>query len=497
MKKNISLALAFIMVFAVLSTGTVQSSGVAEADETAPRYELTGVKCALGGTFDLYVSIKNNPGIISLRHTVVYDTYALELTGVENLGLLNGFTTPPAAIKSPYTLRWADALATENNTANGDTVKLSFIAKNTAAPGLYDISVVHVEARNAEGKKVAFADAAIRVELDAPLTGDADGDGEVTDWDAILFERYLANWSIKIRTDLMDIDGDGELSDWDAIMLNRYFANWNIRLPEQEVPTPTPEPTPYVEPTPTPRPRLNELIKENKEFEITGFTQVVYSPTYMDYRVGQGACSDGTYVYFILKPSADGEAIITKYNLKTGAFVKRSQPIYVFHGNDMTFDTARNLIYVSHGSSEGKILTTVDPDTLEVVTQSVSIKKGSGAITYSPERDAFAISQGGTSLHFLNNELKVQKSLSREALDYTAQGMGSDEDYIYFPMSPKNDNHDNVLVVYDWDGNYVTTIHMPTDWESESMFVVDGVYYVSFYHGDGARLFELEITVKE
>lgn len=257
-------------------------------------------------------------------------------------------------------------------------------------------------------------------------------------------------------------------------------------------PTPTPAPTPA--PTPSPEYKLNELIKEGKQFSV-GFQFVLQSQPYEGNYVGQGACSEGTYAYFILKPAADGEAIIAKHDLKTGALVKRSGPIYVFHGNDMTYDSAKNLLYIAHGSSEGKILTTVDPDTLEVVTQSVSIKKGAGAITYSPERDMFAISQGGKSLHFLNNNLKVTSSITREVLGYTAQGMGSDEDYIYFPMSPKDSNRDNVLVVYDWSGNYVTTVHLDTDRESESMFMVNGDYYVSFYFGDGARLYKLVFYV--
>ena len=261
-------------------------------------------------------------------------------------------------------------------------------------------------------------------------------------------------------------------------------------------PVPTATPTPTPEPTPEPHYKLNELIKSGKEFSI-GFRLVVHSTAYLDYHVAQGACSDGTYVYFLLKPSEDGEAIITKHNLKTGNLVNRSEPIYVFHGNDMTYDSARNLIYVAHGSSEGKILTTVDPVTLEVVTQSVEIKKGAGAITYSPERDIFAISQGGKNLRFLDSNLKVTQTITREVLDYTAQGMGSDEDFIYFPMSPKGDNKDNIFVVYDWSGEYVTTIHLDTDRESESMFMVNGDYYVNFYFGDGARLYKLVFFVNE
>ena len=63
------------------------------------------------------------------------------------------------------------------------------------------------------------------------VTGDADGDGEISDWDDILLQRYLANWpGIEINLDAMDIDGDGEVSDWDDVLLQRYLAGWPIEL---------------------------------------------------------------------------------------------------------------------------------------------------------------------------------------------------------------------------------------------------------------------------
>ena len=64
---------------------------------------------------------------------------------------------------------------------------------------------------------------AVSVEL-----GDVDGDGEITDWDAIVFERYLAGWDVEVNLDAMDLDNDEEVSDWDAIMLARYLAGWDV-----------------------------------------------------------------------------------------------------------------------------------------------------------------------------------------------------------------------------------------------------------------------------
>ncbi|MCR5694930.1 MAG: hypothetical protein K6G89_08200 [Clostridia bacterium] len=62
------------------------------------------------------------------------------------------------------------------------------------------------------------------------MMGDSDGDGELTDWDAILLNRYLAYWKLTIDLDAMDIDGDGEVTDWDAILFERYLAGWKIEL---------------------------------------------------------------------------------------------------------------------------------------------------------------------------------------------------------------------------------------------------------------------------
>ena len=59
------------------------------------------------------------------------------------------------------------------------------------------------------------------------VKGDADGDGSVTDWDAILINRYLAGWqNTGVNESAADYDGDGNVTDWDAILLERSLAGW-------------------------------------------------------------------------------------------------------------------------------------------------------------------------------------------------------------------------------------------------------------------------------
>jgi hypothetical protein len=71
--------------------------------------------------------------------------------------------------------------------------------------------------------------------------------------------------------------------------------------------------------------------------------------------------------------------------------------------------------------------------------------------------------------------------------------MGCDVDYVYFPMSGSSNN---ILVAYDWKGNYKKTFTLATTKESESMFEHNGVYYVNYYtSGNGAQLYRVDITL--
>lgn len=209
--------------------------------------------------------------------------------------------------------------------------------------------------------------------------------------------------------------------------------------------------------------------------------------------MAQGAATDGKNFYFVLRNSTDDGAVIKKYDMKTLKLVLVSPKFNGGHCNDMTFDTHKNYIVLAHGSSQGKTLTLLDPETLTVI-KDVSITVGSGAITYDPPRMNYAISQGGSTLYVADSSFKVLRSYTRtDKTGYTAQGMGSDTSYVYFPMSKTG--VDNLLVTYDWYGNHITDIRVNETLESESMFSFDGRYYVCFYVGGsskGAALYTVE-----
>ena len=221
--------------YCVLGPGALSKLQTPNLNLTVERHKNTGkFKVAnktgfAGDTVEVNVSLKTNPGIVSLTSRVVFDTDALELVGATDLGLLNGYVDP-AQIADPYTFSWSDTGAAENNVETGKFLKLSFRIKDTAAAGVYDITVEGVESLNVAGKQVTFPAATGTIEVLGVMLGDADGDLEITDWDCIVFERYLAGWTVEIVADALDVDKDGEVSDWDAILLSRYLAGWNVEI---------------------------------------------------------------------------------------------------------------------------------------------------------------------------------------------------------------------------------------------------------------------------
>lgn len=153
-KKLISFLLALIILVSCIPFQ------VASAADT-PHYTVTDKTVEVGDVFTVDVAIADNPGIISLRFKVVYDVEALELQSVSNSGILNGFTTPAPTITSPYTLRWADSLATTDNTVQGTVATLTFKALQVTSAT--SVTIEHGEARNSTGKKITFANATANV----------------------------------------------------------------------------------------------------------------------------------------------------------------------------------------------------------------------------------------------------------------------------------------------------------------------------------------------
>lgn len=241
---------------------------------------------------------------------------------------------------------------------------------------------------------------------------------------------------------------------------------------------------------------IARFIKENRSFTILP-SSIGSVPQSGIYKVAQGAASDGTYVYFVMKGNEDAsynsQCVVYKYRLSPFEKISVSAEFNGHHANDMTFDTKNNRALVVNGSGAAGTLTAIDAETMAVSTINTSL--GIGGLTYNAKQNIYGVTQGGTKYQIADENFTLKKDYGRndgQVNSYTAQGMGSDDSFVYFPMSPKSSakTTDNILCTYDWNGNYVTDIHIPLSLESESMFYADGKYYVNFYNA-GARLYKI------
>ncbi len=197
MKKILSI-ITFIIAISLLSATAIFVCAATDK----PSYELADQTVERGGSFSVVISLKNNPGIISLRFNVGYDESLLRLNSIEDLGLLEGYTPPSPDIGSPYTLRWINSLWTDTSspgsTASGELVRLNFTAISES-DAVTEVTVSHIEANNSKGViKSPFENDKAKIEIKNKYTVkflSEDGSGVISE------QKYFLGESVVLPED--------------------------------------------------------------------------------------------------------------------------------------------------------------------------------------------------------------------------------------------------------------------------------------------------------
>lgn len=129
------------------------SSGLT-AVAAAPSLEVSGAQGAAGSTVNIKISIKNNPGLSSLKLSVSYSRY-LSLTNIYDINKRLGTAVIDPSYANPQKLFWYDI---NGSTENGLLATLSFrVADNVpnGEAGLISVSVE--EALDKNTNRVSFA----------------------------------------------------------------------------------------------------------------------------------------------------------------------------------------------------------------------------------------------------------------------------------------------------------------------------------------------------
>lgn len=180
-----------------------------------------------GQTVQIAVSLVNNPGIISAKLDITYDTGRLELISAEDTGLLPGAVFGDT-FASPYTLTWEDGELTEDIAADGIIAYLNFRVKADSAMGAASVTAAVSGTCSAALGQVEFSVMDGGVNVTTYILGDANGDGVASLLDAALMRRFIAHWTgVTIDEVAADLNGDGSVGLDDVIILRRHLAGWD------------------------------------------------------------------------------------------------------------------------------------------------------------------------------------------------------------------------------------------------------------------------------
>lgn len=223
-----------------------------------------------------------------------------------------------------------------------------------------------------------------------------------------------------------------------------------------------------------------------------------------DFKVAQGGCTDGKYIYIILENQNTGGqgyqkeshyCKIFKIDVETMKTVKVSEQLLLDHGNDCTYNSDTNEIVVTHNAPNYKSISYIDADTLELKKTDKNNRYNMYAIAYSSTYKKYVVGLSGTYDYAVFAAGGTPIRYSGHNTGYTKQGMDCDDKYIYFIQYKEN-----VITVHDWKGNYVRTIKiLGVSDEPEAIFFIGDQLYMTSYRGGsggGANIYKIDLALE-
>lgn len=230
------------------------------------------------------------------------------------------------------------------------------------------------------------------------------------------------------------------------------------------------------------------------------------------YKIPQGGCTDGKYLYYALNKMGSEETQLVKYDIYTKT-AKFSDVIHL--GNQTWTQTSGKTFFYNNMigliTQDGSIKF-FDKETLkENTTQTL---KFTGAlntaniydISYNEKLDRFVLINRSGNMYFAAKDLVTYDSGIKIAVNDDLNDMSTDDNYIY-AVGGKDGLIGGNISIYDWDGNIIkekiifndtdnkTGITLNQGVNVQSVIRLNDKYYcaVNRYNDDGLFICELEI----
>lgn len=217
--------------FANLSTHFYAQIKEFEVPEDAPKIIIDTYSATIGKTVTVDISLKNNPGIASMKLNVSFDQTILELKEITYNGAMTGQSQLPQNMDSPVILNWYNGW----NNCEDDLLfaTLTFEVLSTAEHDSdTDISVTYnpEDIYNILENNVTFYVEGGDIHIIEYLPGDINNDGEVNNKDVTRLFQYLSGWDVEVCEKALDVNGDGNVNNKDMTRLFQYLSNWDVEI---------------------------------------------------------------------------------------------------------------------------------------------------------------------------------------------------------------------------------------------------------------------------
>ncbi len=215
------------------------------------------------------------------------------------------------------------------------------------------------------------------------------------------------------------------------------------------------------------------------------------------YKVLQGGCSDGKYVYLVLHNGAKNltsslaESALVKIDPEKWTILETYKGLKVDHANDMCYNSETNELIIVSSSPDRYIINIFDADTMQL-KQRKRIDVGINALAYSEEENCYyACLYGSNTFARLSADFKKQKTFPIKSHDRIEQTIEVHGDYIYISLY-----NPNSILVYNKQGELIEDKKLAVfSNELECAFFVGETMYVGYYQSalGGAIVYETDV----
>jgi len=251
---------------------------------------------------------------------------------------------------------------------------------------------------------------------------------------------------------------------------------------------------------PNPDSKLHSSIKSGNKL-VSKSELIASLSTPDDISTGkQGGYTDEKYHYqlFIKKDKDSNEKNnidrLVKYDMEKKETVAVSGILDLNHANDLTYNAKENVFVAVHNNPNRTKVSKISPESLEII-ETIDIGIEIYCISYNEATDRYVVGlSGGQDFRILNSEFKPISKIHRATSltkGYTTQGVSSDNEYIYFVLYKEN-----VITVYDWNGNFASLIYLDFLGEPENISIVGEDIYVAAASDGKAAIYKLNSLEK-